>query len=39
MKFDASIPARDLDRLPMLVHAAEAIGFDALWSHETRHEE
>jgi len=25
--------------LPMLVHAAEAIGFDALWSHETRHEE
>jgi probable F420-dependent oxidoreductase len=38
MKFDASIQALDLDRLPMLVRAAEAIGFDALWSHETQHD-
>jgi len=39
MKFDASIQTHDLDRLAMLVQAAEAIGFDALWFCETRHEE
>lgn len=38
MKFDASIQAHDLNQMPALVHAAEAIGFDALWSHETQHD-
>ncbi len=38
MKFDASIQARDLNQLPALVRAAEVIGFDALWSHETQHD-
>ena len=38
MKFDASIQARDLNQLPALVRAAEIIGFDALWSHETQHD-
>ncbi len=38
MKFDASIQARDLNQLPTLVRAAEVIGFDALWSHETQHD-
>ncbi len=38
MKFDASIQARDLNQLPELVRAAERIGFNALWSHETQHD-
>jgi probable F420-dependent oxidoreductase len=38
MKFDASIQARDLNQLPTLVRAAEVIGFDALWSHETQYD-
>lgn len=37
MKFDATIPPTSLKQIPDLVKAAEAIGFDALWSTETQH--
>lgn len=37
MKFDATIPPTSLKHIPELVGAAEAVGFDALWSTETQH--
>jgi len=38
MKIDAGIRIGDLGEVPYLAQAAEAIGFDALWSHETQHD-
>jgi probable F420-dependent oxidoreductase len=37
MKFDANIPPTSLKQIPDLVHAADGIGFDAVWSAETQH--
>jgi probable F420-dependent oxidoreductase len=39
MKFDASIGfATDLQQVATLAQAAEAIGFDAIWTSETQHD-
>ena len=38
MKFDAAIPPTGLKDVPALAKAAEAIGFDALWTQETQHD-
>src|SRR5690242_9794818 len=38
MKFDASLPTIPLKEVPAIAQAAEAIGFDALWTSETRHD-
>jgi len=35
--FDATLPPADLDAIPSLARAAEAIGFAALWVPETQH--
>lgn len=37
MKIDAAIPPTSLNQVPELSHAAEGLGFDALWSSETQH--
>ena len=37
MKFDASLPPVSLSAVPETARAAEAIGFDALWTTETQH--
>jgi probable F420-dependent oxidoreductase len=36
--FDASLPPTKLSRIPAIAQAAEAAGFDALWSSETVHD-
>lgn len=38
LKFDASLPPTNLSRIPAIAEAAEAAGFDALWSSETVHD-
>ncbi len=38
MKIDASLPPVSLTEVPAIAQAAEAIGFDALWSTETIHD-
>jgi probable F420-dependent oxidoreductase len=38
VKIDAGVPSTSLDRIPALAKAAEAIGFDALWTSETQHD-
>jgi probable F420-dependent oxidoreductase len=38
VKLDASLPPIALRQLPALAQAAEAIGFDGLWSTETQHD-
>ncbi len=38
MKIDATLPPSGLAAVPGLAKAAEAIGFDALWSNETIHD-
>ncbi|HHH81428.1 MAG TPA: TIGR03617 family F420-dependent LLM class oxidoreductase [Chloroflexi bacterium] len=38
MKFDAILPPLPLARVSTLAEAAEAMGFDALWSSETQHD-
>lgn len=38
MKFDASLPSVPLKDVPAIAKAAEAIGFDALWTSETQHD-
>ncbi len=38
MKIDASLPPVSLAEVPAIAQAAEAIGFDALWSTETIHD-
>ena len=38
MKFDAQIEPASLGDVPLIAAGAERIGFDALWSSETRHD-
>lgn len=38
MKLDASLPPLSLSAVPETARAAEAIGFDALWTQETQHD-
>ena len=38
MKFDASIAPTTLTEVPDLARAAEALGFDAVWTSETQHD-
>lgn len=38
MKFDAALPIVPLKDVPAIAKAAEAIGFDALWTQETQHD-
>jgi probable F420-dependent oxidoreductase len=38
MKLDASIPPTSLGEVPEIARAAEAMGFDAIWSTETMHD-
>jgi len=38
MKFDAALPPAHLKDVPAIAKAAEAIGFDALWTQETQHD-
>jgi probable F420-dependent oxidoreductase len=38
MLFDASLPPVSLKDLPAIARAAEAAGFDALWTSETQHD-
>jgi probable F420-dependent oxidoreductase len=38
MKFDAALPPVHLKDVPAIAKAAEAIGFDALWTQETQHD-
>ncbi|PWB76129.1 MAG: LLM class F420-dependent oxidoreductase [Anaerolineales bacterium] len=38
MKFDASLPPLSLSAVPETARAAEAIGFDVLWTQETQHD-
>lgn len=37
MKFDAVLPPMHLKDVPFVAQAAEAMGFDALWTTETQH--
>ena len=37
MKFDAVLPPMHLKDVPAVAKAAEAMGFDALWTTETQH--
>ncbi len=38
MKVDAVLPQLSLGEVPELVHAAERLGFDSLWTTETQHD-
>ncbi len=38
MKFDAALPPVSLKDVSAIAEAAEAIGFDALWTQETQHD-
>lgn len=38
MKLDASLPPISLNEVPAIARAAEAMGFEALWSSETMHD-
>ncbi len=38
MKIDASLPTVPLKQVPAIAKAAEATGFDALWTSETQHD-
>lgn len=38
MKFDAGLPPAQLKEVPAISKAAEAVGFDALWTSETQHD-
>ncbi len=38
MQFDASLPSVPLKEVPAIARAAAAIGFDALWTTETKHD-
>ncbi len=37
MRFDASLPPMSLRQVPAVAQAAEALGFDAIWTTETQH--
>src|SRR5688572_32931021 len=38
MKLDAALPPVSLAEVPAIARAAEAVGFDALWTSETTHD-
>jgi probable F420-dependent oxidoreductase len=38
MKFDTTLLTTDLSQMPTLTQAAEAMGFDAVWTSETAHD-
>jgi probable F420-dependent oxidoreductase len=38
VKFDVSIAPESIDEVPHLAQAAEELGFDAVWTSETRHD-
>lgn len=38
MKFDTTLLTTDLSQMPTLTKAAEAMGFDAVWTSETAHD-
>ena len=38
MKIDTSLPITPLYNVPEYAHAAEEIGFDAIWTTETQHD-
>jgi probable F420-dependent oxidoreductase len=38
MKFDVSIAPESIDEVPHLAQAAEALGFDTIWTSETKHD-
>ena len=38
MKIDTTLLATELSDIPALTRAAEAIGFDGLWTSETAHD-
>lgn len=38
MKLDAALPPLWLDKVPAIAEAAEAFGFDGLWTSETQHD-
>ena len=38
MKFDTTLLYHNLDEMKVHVEAAEAIGFDGLWTAETNHD-
>ena len=38
MKIDAGLVFGNLREVPAIVRAAEAIGFDGMWTSETQHE-
>ena len=38
MKLDAALPSVPLNDVPAIAKAAEALGFDALWTSETQHD-
>lgn len=38
MKLDAALPPVSLSKVPLIARAAEAMGFDALWTTETQHD-
>src|SRR5512147_1607672 len=38
MKFDAALPPTGLKEVSAIAEAAEAIGFDTLWTQETQHD-
>ena len=38
MLLDAALPPTSLTAIPTIAHAAEAMGFDTLWSSETMHD-
>ena len=38
MKFDTSLLINELNQMPALARAAEAIGFDGIWTAETAHD-
>ena len=38
MKFDTALLTNKLSQMPTLTQAAEAMGFDAVWTSETAHD-
>ena len=38
MKFDTTLLTNKLSQMPTLTQAAEAMGFDAVWTSETAHD-
>lgn len=38
MKFDAHLLVNELSYMPVLTRAAEAMGFDGIWTSETAHD-